>query len=444
MTTAGLQHYLDLAERFQAERAASAPGWLRAFRQEGIAQLARQGFPTSKDEDWKYTQVAPLAAHAFTPVHTVHEADVQAALARLALPGAAPRLVFVDGRFARELSSLDGGPSGLTVRSLREALLEDGAALEPLVGQQARAQVHPFTALNAALLEEGALLKLAPGTVCTEPVQLLFLTLGRGEGAPVLASPRVVVVAERGSELTLVESFGAVSPRASFTNAVTEVALGSGARLTHLKLQAESEASFHIGSLHVEQGRDSRLASHLFALGGVLARNEVHVTFAAEGGECTLHGLYVGHGSQHLDHHTRMDHAHPRCISRELYKGVLDDHARGTFHGKVLVRPDAQQTDSRQSNRNLLLSETAMADSRPQLEILADDVKCAHGATVGRLDEQALFYLRTRGIPKAEAERLLTHAFASEVVGAVPVAALRDQVEALLAHKLPGAREVRA
>ncbi|HZH76321.1 MAG TPA: Fe-S cluster assembly protein SufD, partial [Archangium sp.] len=169
MTTAGLQHYLDLAERFQAERAASAPGWLRAFRQEGIAQLARQGFPTSKDEDWKYTQVAPLAAQAFTPVHTVHEADVQAALARLALPGAAPRLVFVDGRFARELSSLDGGPSGLTVRSLREALLEDGAALEPLVGQQARAQVHPFTALNAALLEEGALLKLAPGTVCTEP-----------------------------------------------------------------------------------------------------------------------------------------------------------------------------------------------------------------------------------------------------------------------------------
>ncbi len=443
MTTVGLQHYLDLAERFQAERAAGAPGWLRAFRQEGIAQLARQGFPTSKDEDWKYTQVAPLAAHAFTPVHTVHEADVQAVLARLTLPGAGPRLVFVDGRFARELSSLDGGTSGLTVRSLREALLEE-SALESLVGAQARARVHPFTALNAALLEEGALLRLAPGTVCGEPVQLLFLTLGRGDGAPVLASPRVVVVVERGSELTLVESYGAVAPRGSFTNAVTEVSLGSGARLTHLKLQAEAEASFHIGSLHVEQGRDSRFASHLISLGGALARNEVHATFAAEGGECTLNGLYVGHGTQHLDHHTRLDHAHPRCISRELYKGVLDDQARGTFHGKVLVRPDAQQTDSRQSNRNLLLSETAMADARPQLEILADDVKCAHGATVGRLDEQALFYLRTRGIPKAEAERLLTHAFASEVVGAVPLAALRDQVEALLARKLPGATEVRA
>jgi Fe-S cluster assembly protein SufD len=443
VTTVGLQHYLDLAERFQAERAAGAPGWLRAFRQEGIAQLARQGFPTSKDEDWKYTQVAPLAAHAFTPVHTVHEADVQAVLARLTLPGAGPRLVFVDGRFARELSSLDGGTSGLTVRSLREALLEE-SALESLVGAQARARVHPFTALNAALLEEGALLRLAPGTVCGEPVQLLFLTLGRGDGAPVLASPRVVVVVERGSELTLVESYGAVAPRGSFTNAVTEVSLGSGARLTHLKLQAEAEASFHIGSLHVEQGRDSRFASHLISLGGALARNEVHATFAAEGGECTLNGLYVGHGTQHLDHHTRLDHAHPRCISRELYKGVLDDQARGTFHGKVLVRPDAQQTDSRQSNRNLLLSETAMADARPQLEILADDVKCAHGATVGRLDEQALFYLRTRGIPKAEAERLLTHAFASEVVGAVPLAALRDQVEALLARKLPGATEVRA
>jgi Fe-S cluster assembly protein SufD len=441
VTDAGLQHYLDLAERFQAERAAGAPAWLRAFRQEGIAQLARQGFPTAKLEDWKYTNVAPISGHAFSPVRTVHEAGVEAAVARLALPGAGPRLVFVDGWYVRELSRVEGLPEGLTVRSLREAL-QDSEPLEALVGRRARAEASAFTALNAALLEEGAVVRVAPGTVCAEPVQFLFLA--RGDKHVALASPRVVVQAGDNSELTLVESYVGAAPGVSFTNAVTEVVLGNGARVTHLKLQAEAETAFHIGGLHVELGRDSRFASHLISLGGALARNEVHSAFGAEGGECTLQGLYVGHGTQHLDQWTNLDHAHPRCISRELYKGVLDDKARGTFHGKVLVRPDAQQTDSRQSNRNLLLSEAAMADARPQLEILADDVKCAHGATVGRLDEQALFYLRSRGISRGEAESLLTHAFAKEVVGAVPLAALRDQVEELLARKLPGAKEGRA
>ncbi|PTL82207.1 Fe-S cluster assembly protein SufD [Vitiosangium sp. GDMCC 1.1324] len=441
MKEAGLQHYLDLAERFQAERAAGAPAWLRALRQDGIAQLARQGFPSTKLEDWKYTNVAPISDHAFCPVRTVHEAGVEAAVGRLALPGTGPRLVFVDGWFVRELSRLEGAPEGLTVRSLREAL-QDGEPLESLVGRRARAEASAFTALNAALLEEGALVRVAPGTVCHEPVQLLFVT--RGDGELALASPRVVVQAGENSELTLVESYVGAAPGVSFTNAVTEVVLGDGARLTHLKLQAESESAFHIGGLHVEQGRDSRFASHLISLGGALARNEVHALFSAEGGEATLNGLYVGHGTQHLDQWTNLDHAQPRCTSRELYKGVLDDKARGTFHGKVMVRPDAQQTDARQANRNLLLSEAAMADARPQLEILADDVKCAHGATVGRLDEQALFYLRARGIPRAEAESLLTHAFATEVVGAVPLATLREQVEELLARKLPGAKEGRA
>lgn len=434
-TEGGLRHYLDVAERFQAERAATAPAWLRAFRQEGSAQLARQGFPTARLEDWKYTNVTPIAEQPFLPMHTVPSAEV----AFLVPPGKGPRLVFVDGRFVRELSRLDGLPPGLTVRSLREALGE-GGTLEAWVGQRARAATSAFTALNAALLEEGAWVDVAPGTVCPEPVQLLFVT--RGERA--LSSPRVVVRAGEGSELTLVERYVGAAPGVSFTNAVTEAVLGQGARLVHLKLQAESETAFHIGALHVDQGRDSHFASHVLSLGGALARNEVHALFTAEGGEATLNGLYVGHGTQHLDHWTNLDHAHPRCTSRELYKGVLDGHSRGTFHGKVMVRADAQKTDARQNNRNLLLSEGAFADARPQLEILADDVKCAHGATVGRLDEQALFYLRSRGIPRAEAERLLTYAFASEVVGAVPLVALREQVEALLEVKLPGAKEARS
>lgn len=430
----GLQHYLDLAERFQAERA-TAPEWVRTFRKQGLEHLSRLGLPTSRDEDWKYTQVAPAAAREFVPVHTVHAAGLEEAVARLALPGPGPRLVFVDGRFVRELSSLGALPRGLVLKGLREALLEDGELLEAALGQRARAQEHAFTALNAALLEDGLFMRLVPGTVCTEPVQLLFLS--RGETLP-LASPRVVVLAGAGSEALLVESYGAVGGGVSFTNAVTEVTLEQGARLEHLKLQVESEQALHVGSVHVHQGRDSRFGSHLVALGSALARNEVHTTFGAEGGECTMNGLYVGRGSQHLDHRTTLDHAHPRCTSRELYKGVLDDKARGTFHGKVLVREDAQQTDARQTNRNLLLSESAQADARPQLEILADDVKCAHGTAVGRLDEQALFYLRARGIPRAEAEWLLTHAFALEVVGAVPLATFRQHVEALLARRLPG------
>ncbi|MBZ4415118.1 Fe-S cluster assembly protein SufD [Myxococcus sp. RHSTA-1-4] len=441
--TSALAHYLDVASRFHA-RDASAPEWLRRVRAEGLAHFERQGLPTSRDEAWKYTHLAPLVEGTFVPPEEARRAgDLAAVVDRLGLPG--PRLVFVDGRLAPELSSLSGLPRGLTLKPLRDALREDGEVLEALVGQRALASEHTFTALNAALLEEGALLRLAPGTLSEVPVQLLFLTRG---DAPVLASPRILVVAGESSEATLVETYASAGPGAgaTFTNAVTEVTLEDNASLHHYKLQAEADAAVHVGGLHVRQGRDSRFASFAFSFGGVLSRNEVHSAFAGEGGEATLNGLYVGRGSQHLDNRTALDHAVPRCTSRELYKGVLDDRARGTFHGLIRVRPDAQRTDSRQQNRNLLLSESAQADARPQLEILADDVKCAHGAAVGRLDAQALFYLRSRGIPRAEAERLLTHAFAREVVDAVPAGPVREKVEGLLALKLPGAarREVRA
>jgi Fe-S cluster assembly protein SufD len=459
--TSALAHYLDVASRFHA-RDTAAPAWLRRVRAEGLAHLERQGLPTPRDEAWKYTNLAPLVEGRFLPFGEARRAgglgpamegtfippatsvgagDLSTVVERLGLPG--PRLVFVDGRLVPELSSLAGLPRGLTLKPLRDALREDGEALEALLGQRAQASEHAFTALNAALLEEGALLRLAPGTLSEVPVQLLFLTRG---DAPVLASPRILVVAGESSEATLVETYAGLGAGATFTNAVTEVTLGDNASLHHYKLQAESDTAVHVGGLHVRQGRDSRFASHAFSFGGALSRNEVHAAFAGEGGDATLNGLYVGRGTQHLDNRTALDHAVPRCTSRELYKGVLDDRARGTFHGLIRVRPDAQRTDSRQQNRNLLLSESAQADARPQLEILADDVKCAHGAAVGRLDAQALFYLRSRGIPQAEAERLLTQAFAREVVEAVPAGPVRERVEGLLALKLPGSarREVRA
>ncbi|WP_240360082.1 Fe-S cluster assembly protein SufD [Pyxidicoccus caerfyrddinensis] len=495
--TPALAHYLDVASRFHAADA-SAPAWLRRVRSEGLAHLERQGLPTNRDEAWKYTRLAPLAEGMFLPPGEARAAGRSAAGAegtfipagagrsatgaegtfipaeagrgagrlatpaegtfipvgdargtgalsavveRLGLPG--PRLVFVDGRLAPELSSVAGLPRGLTLKPLRDALREDGDLLESVLGQRALAGDSALTALNAALLEDGALLRLAPGTVSEVPVQLLFLTRG---DSPVLASPRILVLAGESSEATLVETYAGVGAGATFTNAVTEVTLEDNASLHHYKLQAESDTAVHVSGLHVRQGRDSRFASHAFSFGGALSRNEVHSAFAGEGGDATLNGLYVGRGTQHLDNRTALDHAVPRCTSRELYKGVLDDQSRGTFHGLIRVRQDAQRTDSRQQNRNLLLSESAQADARPQLEILADDVKCAHGAAVGRLDAVALFYLRSRGIPRAEAERLLTYAFAREVVDAVPAGPVRDSVEGLLALKLPGAarREVRA
>ncbi len=430
----GLQHYLDVAQRFLAEQA-KAPLWLRSFREQGLSELSRRGFPTTRNEDWKYTDVAPIVSRPFAPVAAVSKVELKARVEQLALPG--PRLVFVDGRHSPELSSLAGLFAGVTVKPLRQAMREDADALAAVLGRRARSEANPFIALNAALLDEGAFVQVRPGAVAPSPVQLVFLSSG-ADSAPVLSSPRVVVVSGANSEAALVELYAGVEGGASFTNAVTEVVLGENARLHHYKLQVEPDAAFHVASLHAEQARDSRLASHVFALGGALARNEVSSVFAGEGGECVLNGLYVGRGTQHLDNRTDLDHAVPRCTSRELYKGVLDGRSRGTFHGRVLVRADAQRTDASQTNRNLLLSEEALVDTRPQLEILADDVKCAHGAAVGRLDEQALFYLRARGIPKAEAERLLTYAFASEVVGAVTLEPLRARVEQLLAARLPG------
>lgn len=432
--SAGLQHYLDVAQRFQ-EANASAPVWLRSLREQGLSELSRRGFPTARSEDWKYTDVAPIVSRPFAPAAAPSKMELKARMEQIALPG--PRLVFVDGRHSPELSSLAGLPAGVTVKPLRQAVREDGDALAAVLGRRARLEANPFIALNAALLETGAFVQVRPGAVAPSPVQLIFLSSG-AQAEPVLASPRVVVVAGENSEAALVELYAGRDGGLSFTNAVTEVVLGENARLHHYKLQAEPDSAFHVASLHAEQARDSRLVSHAFALGGALARNEVSSLFAGEGGECVLNGLYVGRGTQHLDNRTDLDHAVPRCTSRELYKGVLDGRSRGTFHGRVLVRADAQRTDASQTNRNLLLSEDALVDTRPQLEILADDVKCAHGAAVGRLDEQALFYLRTRGIPKAEAERLLTYAFASEVVGAVTLEPVRARVEQLLAARLPG------
>jgi len=356
------------------------------------------------------------------------------------LAGASPeegavRLVFVDGRYHPELSSRGTSTGGAFIGGLGTAHAERPELVERELARHADDQHDALTALNTAFIEDGAFIHLPAGTVLEAPIHLLFVSSAPGNAT--LSQPRNLIVLGAGSQATVVETWAALSDEVYFTNAVSEVVLGDNARLDHYKLQEESARAFHVALTQVHQGRDSRFSSHSVALGAALARNDVRALFAREGSECTLNGLYMATGKQHLDNRTLIDHQSPRCTSRELYKGVLDGHSRGVFSGRVLVRHDAQKTDASQTNKNLLLSDEALIDTKPQLEIFADDVKCAHGAAVGQLDEDALFYLRSRGIGQEAAKSLLTYAFASEMVNLIPLAPLRARVRELVTSRLP-------
>ena len=406
----------------------SDPGWLRGIRRDAFARFAETGFPTPRLEQWKYTNVAPIARTAF---RLAGGGAPQRALS-LALPTQARvRLVFVNGRYVRELSS-GAPPRGVEVWSLAELLRRDPGRIEPHVARWAQGDQSAFTALNTAFLADGAFVAIARGAVVPEPVHLVFLSQSNGE--PAFSHPRNLLLAGAGSQAKIVETY--VGDRGIyFTNAVTGIVCEDAALLEHVKLQREGPSGFHVQTIQVEQRRSSHFASHNVALGGALARTDLNVLFSGEGGECALNGLFVAEGSQLVDNHTVIDHAKPHCVSRELYKGILDGKARGVFHGKIIVRPDAQKTDAMQTNRNLLLSKEALVHSIPALEIFADDVKCKHGSTIGQLDPAALFYLRSRGIGERESRALLTHAFAADVAGRIPVAPIREEIEAFLATR---------
>jgi Fe-S cluster assembly protein SufD len=406
--------------------------WLARARTRAFERYAAAGLPTLRDEDWKYTSVAALEKRAFNFAAGSPGGVDPAQLASLALPGCA-RLVFVNGRHAPALSQLGALPQGVAVGSLAAALAARPERFESWLGGAAETPGTGFTALNAALWADGACIELAPGTALEAPLQLLFITT-RGDLA---VCPRNLIHLGAGAHAEIVEQHVDIDEAAYFTNAYTEIVLERGATLTHSKLQQESRRAWHIADIRALQGRDSRFTSQSFALGGLLSRCDIATRLDAEGCEATLLGLYLADGRQHMDHHTRIDHARPHGTSRQLYKGMLDGAARAVFNGKVIVHPDAQGSDAQQSNRNLLLSPQAEVDTKPQLEIYADDVKCSHGATVGQLDAEQIFYLRTRGVDEASARALLTFAFAAEVVGKVGLAALRARLEALLRGRLP-------
>ena len=425
--------YRAAFERLSPARAGE-PAWLGAARAAALERFLAAGFPTTRDEDWRFTSVAPIARANFgaaperaAAAVSAHDVDAQSFAG-----DEGPRLVFVDGRLAPRLSTTDGA-AGLEIRPLRAVAPQ---RLETLFRREA-APAGAFAALNTALFADGAFVYAPPGLAATVPVHVVFLSTG-GEGAPTVSHPRLVVQAGRGSQLTIVESYGGREGARYLTNAVTDVLAEEGAVVDHYRLQRESTSAWHLGTTTVRQGRSSSVSSHSTALGAALARHDVDQAFLGEGGECVLNGLFMAAGDQHLDTHTRIDHAQPHGTSRQLYKGVLDGRARGVFVGRVLVRPGASKTDAQQTNKNLLLSREALVDSLPQLEILTDDVKCKHGSTTGQLDPGALFYLRSRGIAEAAARSLLVYAFASDVVGRVKVKALRASLERYLQSHLPG------
>ncbi len=426
----------------QARANGHAPAWLAERRAAAAARFAARGLPSSRDEGWRKTNLQPLARTAFAHGAPVGSVD-PAAIARLALPELpGHRLVFVNGVYQAEHSRVGPLDGGARITTLGAAWRDGDAALAAHYGQIAAGADAPFADLNTALAHDGVLVVVPDGVAIEAPIHVVFV--GRGGAAPQAHHPRLLVVAGAHSRATIVESYGALqADDVYFTNAVTEIVLAEGAEIDHTKRQLESEAAFHIGALQVRQDGASRFVNHNVALGGRVVRNDVAVRIDARGCDTLLHGLYMGHGEQHIDNHTRLDHAQPGCHSFELYKGVLDGRATAVFTGRIMVHLDAQQTDAVQENRCLLLSGDATIHTQPQLEIFADDVTCTHGASIGELDAVQLNYLRTRGIPPAEAHGILTYAYANEIIERLPVAAVRDELEQLIRSRVRESQRLR-
>jgi Fe-S cluster assembly protein SufD len=443
--------YLAEYERFDRTRTGREPAWLSAVRRAAIARFASLGFPTTRQEEWRFTNVSPLADRRFAlgleDAAALLPQDLDSARLSLRRIGV-PELVFVNGRFAPGLSAAAPLPRGIVVRSLADVI---GSDSRPLAGHisQGLGTDGVFRSLNTAFLSDGAFIEVAANQVVDRPVHLLFVSTPTQSDVPVASYPRVFVSVGANSQLRVIESYaGGLGPSGSgagpagtagsmaFTNAVTDLLLGEDSNVDHYRLQREGPQVSHISSVEVRMARGANLSSQTFTFDGGLVRNDVRVTLEGEGGDCTLNGLCLAGGTCLVDNHTFIDHARPHCSSRELYKGILRDRARGVFSGKILVRPDAQKTDARQTNKTLLLSDNAQIDTKPQLEIFANDVKCTHGATVGQLSREALFYLQARGIGRDEAEQILIRAFAGDVTDRVGLEPLRDHVQELLAETL--------
>ncbi len=419
------------AADFEAFRNTPAfgPEWLRTARSAAFARFMERGFPTSREEDWKFTSVAPIVAIDFRRVTDGPRVTAEMLEPFLFSDNFTLQAVIVNGRLVAGLSSLSGLPDGVTISGMAEAMTEQ----PPLEGPSLKSD-HPFVLLNTAFCDGGVFIHIAPKVVLTEPIHVLYVS-APGE-KPALVAPRLFVVAGEQSQASIIENYVGLGRTPVLTTAVTEVLMGPGAVVDHVKVQRETGHAFHMASMFVHLHRASTFTSQAITFGGRIARNDITATLAGEGAECTLNGLYVADGETLVDTHSTIDHAMPHCPSHEVYKGILAGRAKAVFNGKIIVRPDAQKTDAKQTNKALLLSDDAAINTKPQLEIFADDVKCTHGAAIGQLDPDQLFYLRARGIGAEDARNMLIHAFASDVLNGIKHQGVRDALERALVEKL--------
>ncbi|MBI4412571.1 MAG: Fe-S cluster assembly protein SufD [Deltaproteobacteria bacterium] len=448
-----IDNYLRQFEAAQKGRGGSEPSWLNRSRTDAIECFAKAGFPVVGEEGWKYTNVAPLTAVPFTingtataggagPAGDTDPARFSPQDISTLVPGAYANhlLVFINGHYASRLSRPGPLPEGVRLGSLSDILADSPDLLEPHLGRLsnrlsgAKKNTDPFSALNTAFMEDGAVVLLPMGTVVKTPIYLVFLSTDTEK--PRVTCPRNLIVAGENSQAAIVEYYLGPKPVIYFTNSVTEVIVGDNSVIEHTKIQEEADPAFHIATLEVIQRQSSCFVSNYLSLGGFLSRNNIHARLDAEGCDCTLNGLYLGGDRQHMDSHTLIDHLKPHGTSNELYKGVLGGKSRGVFDGKIIVHRDAQKTSARQTNKNLLLSGESEANPTPQLEIFADDVKVSHGSTVGQLDKNQVFYLRSRGIGESAAKSLLTYAFAGELVDKIKIPAIKDRVKEALTAKI--------
>ncbi len=427
------QKYLASFSEFEKTAAGQELPWLRDLRREAFARFCKKGFPTRHDEDWRFTDLSAISNTEFrlaraTDPHVGAELNISPH--GWQIPEAGSQLVFVNGHFAPEMSILQEATHRVTVSGLANAIRTDAGLIEKHLGKYLDQDRDSFAAMNTAFAEDGAFIHIERGVVVEAPICLLFISTRETPG--VMNHPRNLILADEDSQATVVEKYVSVGDGSAFCNSVTEVVAGDNAVFSHYRIESEQAGTQNISTLRIQQGRSANVSSHAVLLGGALVRNNVHPVLAGEGGECLLNGLFLGSGTEVLDNYMLVEHASAHCGSRQFYNGILDERAHGVFSGRIIVHKDAQKTDAKQTNRNLLLSDDAQIDTKPQLEIFADDVKCTHGATIGQIDEEALFYLRSRGIEETRARSLLLLAFAGECTARMKEGPARTHVEGLI------------
>lgn len=428
------EQFRSQLENYLTQSGIQEPGWLSEIRRQAMNHFDELGFPTTKHEDWRETNIKPITETEFAAPSSseISAADINDVVLQ-DVEGA--RVVFGNGVFSNEHSSVNALPDGVIAGSLAEAWEKHADVLEPYFARLGSFEKQAFAALNTALMQDGLFIFVPQDTVVEEPIQVIFAS--KSNGSPSVSFPRVLVVAGKNSHVKIVESYTGNDGDVYFSNAVSEFVCGENAHIEHVKFQRESEAAFHIANTKVIAEANANFKTHSLAFGGRLSRTDYLTTLNGEGITCTLNGLYMPHGKQHFDHRLTVEHAKPNCNSHQLYKGILNDTARAIFRGKFHVHQDAQKTDAYQSNNNILLSNDAEINTRPQLEIYADDVKCSHGATIGRLDQDQIFYLQSRCVNAESARSLLIYAFAYEIIEQIGIEATHPEITKLIVSRLP-------